>query len=178
MTQSGARHGASPHVLHPRHGLPDALRRGVLVQGELCAHLGGVLQEAHAGARPRHVERLHDADDEQLDQLEVGRAHALGAVDHKNQIHGAVATRRLCGKHAFALLPVFCQNEALRASADVGVSGADALVLTAMLEGLTHIHTCEDTHTLLQDRLMKRRHQMNRKALPEDLENTHTHTHL
>lgn len=98
VTQRGARHGASPHVLHPRHGLPDGPRRGVLAQGELCAHLGGVLDEADAGARPGNVQRLHDADDKLLDQLKVGRAHALGAVDHKNQVQDSVAASCLCKK--------------------------------------------------------------------------------
>lgn len=50
--------------------------------------------------------------------------------------------RELC--RAFAFLPIFCQNEALGASADVGVSGADALMLAAVLEGLTHVQTCAD----------------------------------
>lgn len=49
---------------------------------------------------------------------------------------------KLC--RTFAFLPILCQNEALGASADVGVSGADALMLAAVLEGLTHVQTCAD----------------------------------
>lgn len=68
------------------------------------------------------------------------------------------ATEHICSKscavkqelsRTFAVLPIFCQNEALGASAQVGVNGADALVLTAVLERQTHIQTCVEKHRLL-----------------------------
>lgn len=70
----------------------------MLAQGELRAHLGGVLQEANVRARLGYVQGLHNADDKLLDQLKVGRAHALGAIDHEDQIHDSVTTRRPCRK--------------------------------------------------------------------------------
>lgn len=48
-------------------------------------------------------------------------------------------------RHTSAALPIFCQNESLGASAHVGVSGADALVLTAVRERQTHIQACKET---------------------------------
>lgn len=96
VTQGRASHGASAHVLHLGHSPLDLLRRGVLAQGELGAHVGGVLQEADARARPGNVQRVHDAVDELLDQLEVGGSQTLGAVDDENQIQRSAATLRLC----------------------------------------------------------------------------------
>lgn len=98
VTQSRAGHGAPAHVVHLWNSPVDLLRCGVLAQGELGAHVGGILQEANTCARLGDVQRVHDAVDKLLDQFKVGRSQTFGAIDYKNQIQHPAAALQLCQK--------------------------------------------------------------------------------
>lgn len=95
VTQGRARHGPPAHVLDPGHGPLHVLDVGEPAQGELRAHFGGVLEQAHVRPRPGHVQKVHDAVDQAFDQVEVGGTQTFGAVEDKHQVHDAVAAVRV-----------------------------------------------------------------------------------
>lgn len=86
VTQRQPRHGAALHVFHGQDRLLDFGRGAVAAQRELGAHAARELHQPHARALGGHVQEVHDLVHEALHQLEILRAHALGAIDEQNQV--------------------------------------------------------------------------------------------
>lgn len=82
-------HGPTLHVFHGQDRLLDLGRGAVAAQRELGAHAARELHQSHARALGGHVQEVHDLVHKAFHQLEILRAHALGAIDEQNQVHVA-----------------------------------------------------------------------------------------
>lgn len=89
-----ARERALAHEGHGAHRRLDRVARGSRPEGD--HHRADAAVEHHAHARGVPVDRgpVDQRVDEVLDPLEVVRADALGAVNHKNQLQGGSAASR------------------------------------------------------------------------------------
>lgn len=87
VLEGQARHRALLHVLHVHDGVLDLVRCLVHVQGELCAHAAGVLNQTDTRAFSRHVQGVHHLIDKLLHQLEVLRPHTLRPIDEEHQVN-------------------------------------------------------------------------------------------